>query len=197
MPYAAGAQALRARIPFRDFPKALNMQVPPMTAFIHLLKRLEALPLAVASAALFALMVLTFADVMMRSVFNAPIEAATELIRIGIALVVFAALPVLSAHNAHIAVDLLDGPFQRWGLANLRDAVIAFACGAMLWWPAGRIVDLAERARSYGDVTEYLLIPVYIVTYFIAVMTYITAAALIGRGLLQLFAPKMLVTAHD
>ncbi|WP_276156013.1 TRAP transporter small permease subunit, partial [Sulfitobacter sp. Ks18] len=63
-----------------------------------------------ASLALFALMVLTFADVVMRSVFNAPIEAATELIRIGIALIVFSALPILSWRSQHIAVDLLDGP---------------------------------------------------------------------------------------
>lgn len=153
--------------------------------------------MAVASIALFALMVLTFADVLLRSMFNAPIEAATELIRIGIALIVFAALPVLSARNGHIAVDLLDGPFKRFGLSRLRDGLIALACGVMLWWPAGRIVDLAERAQNYGDVTEYLEIPVYIVTYFIAVMTYITAAALAGRGVVQIVAPHLLDRPHD
>lgn len=163
-----------------------------MNNALRLLKAFAQLPIFVASAALFALMCLTFADVLMRSIFNAPIEAATELIRIGIALIVFAALPVLSARNAHIAVDLMDGPFQMAGLARWRDAFVAFACAAMLWYPAGRIVDLAERARNYGDVTEYLEIPTFYVAYFIAVMTYVTAAALLGRGLLHLFAPQML-----
>ncbi|MEN8893341.1 TRAP transporter small permease [Planktotalea arctica] len=167
-----------------------------MQPAFHFLKALSHVPMIVASIALFALMSLTFADVLMRSIFNAPIEAATELIRMGIALVVFAALPVLSARNGHIAVDLLDGPFQRWGLERARDAVVALGCGAMLWWPAGRIVDLAERARGYGDVTEYLEIPTFYVAYFIAAMTYVTAFALLGRGLLHIFAPDTLRPHH-
>lgn len=159
---------------------------------LRFLITLSKLPMFVANVGLFALMCLTFADVLMRSVFNAPIEAATELIRIGIAVIVFASLPVLSATNAHITVDLLDGPFRRLGLERWRDAAVAIFCSALLWYPAGRIVDLAERARSYGDITEYLSIPTFYIAYFIAAMTYITAFALLGRGLLHLFAPHLL-----
>ncbi len=168
-----------------------------MRAFFPLLKTLSKLPMAVASVALFALMVLTFVDVVMRSAFNAPIEAATELIRIGIAVVVFAALPVLSARGEHITVDLLDGPFARFRLNRWRDALIHLLCGAMLWYPAGRVIDLADRARSYGDVTEYLQIPTYYVALFIGGMTYLTAVVLIGRGLTHLFANHLLDPAND
>lgn len=163
-----------------------------MPRLLQFLKALAQIPMFVASLALFMLMLLTFADVLMRSIFNAPIEAATELIRIGIALIVFAALPVLSARGGHISVDLLDGLFQRLHLERWRDAAVALGCAAMLWYPAGRVVDLAERARGYGDVTEYLSIPTYYVAYFIAAMTYLTAAALVGRGLLHLFSPASL-----
>ncbi|ANP38747.1 MULTISPECIES: TRAP transporter small permease [Rhodobacterales] len=159
---------------------------------LRFLTALSKLPMFLANLSLFALMCLTFADVLMRSVFNAPIEAATELIRIGIALIVFAALPVLSAQNGHIAVDLLDGPFRRMRLERWRDAAVALICAVMLWYPAGRVVDLAERSRSYGDVTEYLSIPTFYIAYFIAAMIYVTAVALIGRGLLHLIAPHML-----
>lgn len=167
-----------------------------MHPVLQFLKTLSKVPMLIASIALFALMCLTFADVLMRSIFNAPIEAATELIRMGIALIVFAALPVLSAQNGHIAVDLLDGPFQRFKLERVRDAVVALACAAMLWWPAGRVVDLAERAKGYGDVTEYLEIPTYYVAYFIAAMTYLTAVALVGRALLHIFSPDTLRPNH-
>ncbi|MGB7318962.1 MAG: TRAP transporter small permease subunit [Planktotalea sp.] len=167
-----------------------------MQPAIRFFKTLSQLPMIVASIALFALMCLTFADVLMRSIFNAPIEAATELIRMGIALIVFAALPVLSARNGHIAVDLLDGPFQRFKLERWRDAAVALACAAMLWWPAGRVVDLAKRAKSYGDVTEYLEIPTYFVACFIAVMIYVTAAALVARALLHIFSPDSLRPHH-
>ncbi|MGH1576195.1 TRAP transporter small permease [Planktotalea sp.] len=168
-----------------------------MQPLLRFLKTLSRIPMVVASIALFALMCLTFADVLMRSIFNAPIEAATELIRMGIALIVFAALPVLSAQNGHIAVDLLDGPFRRFSLERVRDALVALVCAVMLWWPAGRIVDLAERARGYGDVTEYLEIPTFYVAYFIAGMTYLTALALLGRAALHIFAPQTLVSQHD
>ena len=156
-----------------------------------------ALPMLVASVALFALMVLTFCDVVLRSALNAPIEAATELTRIAIAIVVFSALPVLSGREGHISVDLADGIFDRFNLARVRDGFVNLVCGVMLYWPAQRVVVLAERGRSYGDVTEYLSIPTFYVEYFIAIMTFVTALVLVLRGLLHWFAPQALETPHD
>jgi TRAP-type C4-dicarboxylate transport system permease small subunit len=157
--------------------------------FVHLV---AAIPMMTASAALFALMVLTFFDVVLRSAFNMPIEAATELIRIAIAIIVFSALPILSARGEHIAVDLLDPIFVRSPLMRFRDALVALGCGLMLWLPAQRVVDLAERARSYGDRTEYLNIPTFYVGWFVAMMTFVTAVVLIAQGLLMLLAPRTL-----
>ena len=70
---------------------------------------LTAIPVFVACAALFALMVMTFCDVVLRSVANAPIEAATELTRILMAVVIFSVMPAVSARGDHISVDLTDG----------------------------------------------------------------------------------------
>lgn len=154
-----------------------------------------ALPTTLAVTALFAMMVMTFADVVLRSVANMPIQAATELTRILMAVVVFSALPVVSARGDHISVDLLDKIFGHW--ATVRDGLVSLACGAMLWWPAGRIVVLAERAREYGDVTEYLGIPQFYVAWFIAILTFATMAVLILRGLLLLIAPRTLEAGDD
>lgn len=153
-----------------------------MRAVLNILSKTAELPALLAALALFAMMVMTFADVMLRSAFNTPIEAATELIRILMAIIVFSVLPVVSARGMHISVDLLDRYFSGW-TERLRDGLMALICGAMLWWPAERVVALAERARSYGDVTEYLAIPQFYIGWMIAIMTYITAAALVGRGL--------------
>lgn len=150
------------------------------------------IPVLTACAALFFLMVMTFADVILRSTINAPIEAAPELTRMSIAVVVFAAMPVLSARGNHISVDLLDGIFARFRLIRIRDAAMAFVCGAILWLPARRVIDLAERSRSYGDTTEFLNWPVFYMSWFIAIMTFATVAALILRGVLLLFAPHYL-----
>jgi len=136
------------------------------------------------------MMALTFVDVVMRSAADAPVEAGTELIKIAMAVIVFSVLPVVSWRNDHISVDLLDG-FYSPLMARIRDALVALVCGGILFWPAERIVVLAKRAASYGDVTEYLGIPQSYIAWMIACMTFITAAVLIIRGITLLFFPAL------
>ena len=149
------------------------------------------LPSLLAAATLFTLMVMTFMDVMLRSIINNPIESATELTRLFMAIIVFASLPVISWRGGHIVVDLLDSKFGEVA-SLLRDSVVNLVCGAALLWPAVRVWQLAERARQYGDVTEYLRIPQFYIAYFIAVATFVTALLLLARGVLMLIAPKVL-----
>lgn len=140
------------------------------------------IPMAVAASALFALMALTFADVVLRSAFSAPIEAATELTRILMAVIVFSALPETTWRGGHIVVDLMDGPFSRARLSALRDFAVDALCGGLLLFPARRVAALAERARDYGDATEYLHIPVFYVSWFVAVSAFATAGILLARA---------------
>lgn len=162
-----------------------------------ILRNLLRLPTALAAAALFALMLMTFADVMLRSILNAPIEAGADLTRVLMAITVFSVMPVLSARGGQISVDLADGLFARAGLARWRDVLVDLACGAMLIWPAERVWVLAERSRSYGDVMEYLGMPLHYTGWFIAVMTGLTALVLILRGLCGAFAPRVLEALRD
>lgn len=166
-----------------------------MQSIRQLVRWLAWLPLAFACTTLFALMVMTFLDVVMRSVVNQPIEAATELTRMMMALVVFAVLPVMSFRGGHISVDLLDSVLSP-RLRRARDALMSGACGILLFWPAQRCVVLAERARDYGDVTEYLLIPTFYLAWFIALATFVTAAALVARGVCLVVAPALVDSAR-
>ncbi len=149
------------------------------------------LPGLVAAAALFALMVMTFSDVVLRSVFNAPIEVAADMTRVLMAIMVFSVLPLLSARGLHVSVDLLDKVFQRLGLTRWLDALVCLLCGGILYWPAVRVWALAERSRSYGDVMEYLGLPLHYVGWFIAIMTGITGIVLVVRGVLLIAAPRL------
>ena len=67
---------------------------------------------------------------------------------------------MVSWKGGNIVVDLLDPLFSR-RLARLRDIAIDLICGVILFWPAIRVWELAERSRQYGDVTEYLNFPQY------------------------------------
>lgn len=168
-----------------------------MTLLFAVLNHSRTLLVGVSSVALFSLMIMTFADVVLRSVFNAPIQAATELTRIFMAIIVFSVIPILSGRGEHITVDLLDGFLRRFRLLRASDAIVTLGCGVMLWWPAQKVVVLAKRAHSYGDLTEYLGIPVFYVSWFVAIMIYVTMVVLILRGIAIAFAPQHLERFHD
>ncbi|MGJ8527547.1 TRAP transporter small permease [Maritalea sp.] len=168
-----------------------------MKSALNLISRLSQIPILLASLVLFLLMAMTFADVILRSTFNSPIEAATELTRMFIAIIVFLILPIISGKQEHIVVDLADPLFKSDWSVRIRDSIINLACGAMLILPARQVVVLAERARSYGDVTEYLAIPQFYIGWFIAIMTFLSAFVLLARGLIILFAPKLLEQPND
>lgn len=147
------------------------------------------IPTWLAAFTLFALMSMTFFDVVLRSVANNPIESATEMTRFFMAIIVFSSLPIVSWKGTHIVVDLMDPLFSR-KLAYLRDVLIDLICGIILFWPAKRVWDLAERARDFGDVTEYLGFPQFIIGWFIAFFTFTTALVFVLRGLARIFAPS-------
>lgn len=166
-----------------------------MASFLMLVRTASRIPALLAAFALFALMLMAFFDVILRSAFNAPIEAGTELTRILMVITVFSVLPIISSTDRQIAVDLADQFFQLHKLSRYRDALVYLASGIMLIWPIKRIWVLAERTRDYGDVTEYLAIPQYLIGWFIAVATGVAAIAMVIRGLLHLLAPKLLERA--
>jgi len=157
-----------------------------------MLRFLSNIPVVFACIALFALMVMTACDVILRSFFNAPIEAAAELTRILMVAVVFSVMPHISARGEHIEVDLTDSFISQLGLERVRDTALYLICGLMLFWPINRVWTLSKRLYDYGDVTEYLAIPQYYATGFIAISLSLTCAAMLVTGLLYAFKPSAL-----
>lgn len=156
----------------------------------RIIRAADFLLMIIASVALFALMVMTFLDVTMRSVFNASIQEATELTRIFMAVLVFASLPVLMARGGAISIDLLDPLFRRIGIERGLAALVSLFTGLILFWPVQRLWVLVVRTRSYGEVTEYLHIPQYLVLGFIAVAVAVTGLAAMARGVFLLLRPR-------
>ncbi|EKE45658.1 tripartite ATP-independent periplasmic transporter DctQ [Oceaniovalibus guishaninsula JLT2003] len=67
----------------------------------------------VAAIALFAMMVLTFVDVIGRYAFNAPVFGVAEMIQFLLAISIFAAMSLASANRGHITVDVLEPALDR------------------------------------------------------------------------------------
>jgi TRAP-type C4-dicarboxylate transport system permease small subunit len=142
--------------------------------------------LAFASIILFAMLLLTCADVIGRYLLNAPVNGKTELTRFMMAGLIAAALPVISATSGHISVDLLDRFFTARAAA-IRDLVVdgiaAAALGVLGYW----LVFRADRLHSRGYVSDFLHLPLHPVAYFVAVMVFGACLALMGKVILDAY----------
>lgn len=135
---------------------------------------------AFAALLLFGMMVLTFVDVAMRYVFNAPIGASFEVTELALGLLIFASLPLVSLKDDHVAIDLIDlvmpKPMIRL-LQRLVNLVVAI-CMVVLAW---RLWDAAGRFAQYGDMTATAEIPIAPFYYIMAVLTVLTAIVVVVK----------------
>ena len=138
------------------------------------MKRLEAALGLVAAIALFAMMLLTFADVIGRKLLNASIPGSLEVTELLMLAVIFVALPLTSLHGEHVVFDLLDsllpGGLRKWlhCMANLISAGLMLGAAWLVAQRAGRTV-------AGGDLTAQLQLPVGPFHYAVAVLLLFTA----------------------
>jgi len=135
-----------------------------------------------ASVVLFLLMLITCIDVVGRYLFASPLPGATELTEVGLAIMVFAAIPVITWCGGHIVVDLLDRVLGRRVVKGL-NVLAALVISGSFYFIGSRIYDMGARSLSRGTMTEYLGIPTGYIVQYIAVMSWITAAGMITYGL--------------
>ncbi len=69
---------------------------------------------------LFALMVITVLDVVGRYVLNAPLVGAFELTKLSMGLLVFSALPLVTARERHIVVGMFEPILAAHGARRVR-----------------------------------------------------------------------------
>ena len=127
-----------------------------------------------AAAALFLMMLLTFADVVGRKVLNESITGSVELTELCMLVMIFMALPLASLAGEHIVFDLLDRYLPARVLhlqMALAHAVSAAIFGGAAWLVWVRSV----RTYSMGDVTARLEIGLGPFHRMVAAMLLITA----------------------
>jgi TRAP-type transport system small permease protein len=105
---------------------------------------------------LLSMVALTFADVIGRRLFGAPINGANDITEHLMALVVFAGLPLVTASGAHLTIDLFDGLVSRASMTWWRAciAVLVTVVLAVIAWlflkhglNAGRISEVSQALR--------------------------------------------------
>jgi TRAP-type C4-dicarboxylate transport system permease small subunit len=139
----------------------------------------------VSASVLFFLMALTCVDVFGRYLFNSPVHGGTEMTEIGLAVMVFAAMPVITWRGGHIVVDLLDR-FLGSKLVKVLSLLAALVMSSSLYFLALRIFELGERSIRRGVVTEFLAMPAGYVVQYIAIMSWATALGMITYGVYRI-----------
>ena len=126
-----------------------------------------------ASAILFAMMLLTFVDVVARYVFNRPVRGAFEVTELMLLVLIFAGLPLVSYADEHVTMDFIDRLVGRGTRASLESGVHVVTTAIMLLL-AWLVWLKADRIWGYRDATDVLRIVYGPFVYFMAVMIGLT-----------------------
>ena len=129
---------------------------------------------SVAGFLLFAMMTLTFIDVVMRYFLNAPIKGGFEVTELMMAVLIFAGLPLVSRKNEHVTIDAFDRFFPA-GVRRVLHVLIHLVCAAVLVGMAWLLYRKAGSFAEIGDVTQTLKFPIAPFVYLMTVLTLATA----------------------
>lgn len=128
----------------------------------------------VAAVLIFIMMILTFADVVGRYVFTAPIFGAAEMIQFLLAMSIFSGLCLVNAHDEHITVELFDVQLDRFIFPPLRRVIIQlFSVGmmAVIAYQLYRFALDAERTNTKTVVLEW---PFAVVSFTVAGLSVVS-----------------------
>jgi TRAP-type transport system small permease protein len=121
-------------------------------------KRLKKLPEflcgLLAGLGLFAIMTLTFFDVLGRKFADRSITGSLEVTELLMVVVIFAALPLVSRRGEHVSFDSLDHYLPAWALhaqsiiVNILCAVVLLGLGWLMWRTGGQFLESGETTAQ-------------------------------------------------
>ena len=129
---------------------------------------------ALLASIVFLLMMITFADVLGRDLLNLPLPASYEITRLALGMMVFVALPLVSAKDEHVTIGLFNGMFK--GRASNRKhfviglfvSLLCIVWAHELWIQAGALYQQNERMM-------FLKVRLAPFVYAMSVLTMLTA----------------------
>jgi TRAP-type C4-dicarboxylate transport system permease small subunit len=133
------------------------------------------------AAALLAMMILTFVDVLGRYAFKAPIFGASELISFLLAAMLFSGFAFVSGERSHITVTLFEGWLDR-NIGRIRHWFVQAFCLAALALVAVELTRHALRMIRDRTATIVLDLAIWPLTLAMALMTGIGLVLLMLRA---------------
>jgi TRAP-type transport system small permease protein len=129
----------------------------PCTVYAYTLsmrKVLQHLCGALCASALFAIMVLTFFDVLGRKLLDHSIPGSLELTELLMVVVIFAGMPLVSQRGEHVVFDSLDSVWTTWilklqgALVHLLSAALMLGLAYLMWKTGNQFADNGETTAQ-------------------------------------------------
>jgi TRAP-type C4-dicarboxylate transport system permease small subunit len=140
---------------------------------------------AMLAAMVFLLMMITLVDVLGRNLFNLPLPASFEITRLTLGMMVFVALPLISANDEHVTIGLFNGIF-RGRAANRKQFVVSlFVSFLCVVWARELWVQAAALAQQ-NEVMMFLKIRLAPFVYAMSVLTLLPAVIHLVQAWLKL-----------
>ena len=136
-------------------------------------RRVDAVLGVAASAILFAMMLLTFVDVVARYLFDFPLRGGFEITELMLLVLIFAGLPLVSHADEHVTMDFIDRLLPPRAVMAVVRAVHAL-CAAVMFFLTWQVWIKARTIAGYGDTTDVLKILVGPFVYFMVAMILLT-----------------------
>jgi len=130
----------------------------------------------VVAADLAAMMLLTFLDVSGRKLFASPIYGAYEVTEFMMGVLIFGALPLVTAREGHVTIDIMDHFVPRGAMKGQR-VVMSLLSAVVLSIIAWRLWVLSASHLHTNEVTMTLHIPHGPFTRAFAVMAALASIA--------------------
>ena len=123
--------------------------------------------------ALFAIMALTFVDVLGRKFASHSITGSLELTELLMVVVIFGALPLVSRRGEHVEFDSLDPYLPAW-VRRAQGVVVHLLCAAVLLALAWLMWRTGLQFAQNGETTAQLQIPKAPFIYGMGVLCAVT-----------------------
>ena len=131
-----------------------------------------------ASASLFAMILLTCLDVFMRYFFNRPLAGTYDIVSLMGAIIAAFAMPYTMLEKGHVAVELFIMRLSRTKQLVFETAThtVGILLFLVVCW---QCVVLAVDMKAAGEVTPTLLLPFYPIVYCMAVCFLVLCLAIL------------------
>lgn len=139
----------------------------------------------VISVALIAMTAVTVIDVVGRYLFGTPLQGGFELSELLMGLTVFAALPLATRAEGHLAIGLLTDRLRGRARGAHRIAILAITAGSLAFiaWRMGVQAQILHRGEAATGSLQLPLWPMAGVMAGLAWLATLVAVVMLGRAL--------------